>query len=106
MQAGRGRNPRLRKVDKLAGRAVAEFFDRKSTKWPDELDRVLAAIHEHQSANRSYFLDGVQFLELARRAHEMFRKPPASSKRQLLDFVLWNSTWKDGRLCRRIPPIV
>jgi hypothetical protein len=83
--------------DKLDGRVTAAFFDQKAQEWRAEQDRLLEAMQEHQNAEQSYLTDGVQLLELSRRAHELFLKQPASSKRQLLDFVLWNSTWKDGQ---------
>ena len=44
------------------------------------------------------FEDDITELELARTSHILFEKQPASEKRRLLDFVLSNSTWKDGEL--------
>jgi len=58
----------------------------------------LRSMEEHQAANHSYFADGVRLLELARRAGELFRGQPASSKRRLLDFLLSNSVWMGGEL--------
>jgi site-specific DNA recombinase len=37
-------------------------------------------------------------MELASRAHELFLKRGPAEKRQLLKFVVSNSTWADGRL--------
>ncbi len=42
--------------------------------------------------------EGVQLLELANRAHDLFQKQPPSEKRRLLNFVLSNCTWKGGEL--------
>ena len=46
----------------------------------------------------SYLQEGVAILELANRAAELFEKQSGSEKRQLLDFVLSNSTWGNGEL--------
>lgn len=85
-------------VDKLDGRIAAEFFDRKASEWREEQEQCLQAIHDHQSANRTYIDEGVQLLELAQRAGELFRKQPSTEKRRLLGFVLSNCTWRDGKL--------
>jgi site-specific DNA recombinase len=85
-------------VDKLDGRIDAAFYDRKAAEWQAEQTRLLRSMEEHQSANHSYLADGVRLLELARRAGELFRGQPASSKRRLLDFLLSNSVWRGGEL--------
>jgi site-specific DNA recombinase len=85
-------------VDKLDGRVDAAFFDRKAAEWRSEQDRILRTIEEHQSANQTYLDEGVQLLELARKAHMLFRKQKPSEKRRLLNFVLSNCTWKGGEL--------
>ncbi len=85
-------------VDKLDGRVDAAFFDRKATEWRYEQVRLLRAIEEHQAANQTYLDEGVQLLELARRAHDLFQKQEPREKRRLLNFVLSNCTWKGGEL--------
>ena len=52
----------------------------------------------HRGADESYIEEGIELLELARTAHVLFEKQPPSEKRRLLDFVVSNSTWKDGEL--------
>ena len=60
---------------------------------------IMREITTHQTANRSYIEEGVQLLELAQRAHVLFESQPAGGKTSsLLNFVLSNSTWKDGEL--------
>lgn len=85
-------------LDKLDGRIDAGFFDRKAAEWREEQDRVLRDIETHQAANQGYMEEGVQLLELARKAHELFPKQKPSEKRRLLGFLLSNCTWKDGEL--------
>jgi site-specific DNA recombinase len=85
-------------IDKLDGRISVAFFDRKAAEWRAEQERVAGAIQDHQQANRSYLDAGIKLLELANRAHELFRKQEPAEKRELLKFVVSNSTWKDGKL--------
>ena len=46
----------------------------------------------------TYVDEGVKLLELARKAHVLFRKQEPRKKRRLLDFVVSNCTWKGGEL--------
>ena len=85
-------------VDKLDGKVDEAFFDRKAGEWRSEQDRLLRAVEEHQSANRTYLDEGVQLLELAGRAYELFVKQEPREQRRLLDFLLSNCTWKDNQL--------
>ena len=57
----------------------------------------------HRSANRHYIDEGAKLLDLARRAHELFKKQPAREKRKLLDFVLSNCQRKNGELMANLP---
>ncbi len=77
-------------LDKLDGRVSAAFYDRKSTEWGGEQERLQAAIEDHRQANRTYSDAGVRLLELASRAHELFLKQEAAGKRDLLKFVVSN----------------
>jgi len=51
-----------------------------------------------QNTNRSYIEDGIRILELAKNARNLFNRQSAAEKRKLLDFVVSNSTWRDGKL--------
>ena len=52
----------------------------------------------HATANQNYIEEGIKLLQLARRARELFENQRANEKRKLLDFVLSNSVWKNGKL--------
>ena len=82
----------------LDGRIDVGFFDRKSAEWRSEQQECLATIARHQNANQTYFDEGVQLLELAQQAGEMFRTQPSNQKRRLLGFVLSNCTCEGGEL--------
>ena len=85
-------------VDKLDGVIEAEYFDRKSLEWRAEQERISGAIGAHERANESYVEDGIQLLELAQRAAELFRRQVPSEKRRLLRLLLSNCSWRDGQL--------
>src|SRR5207302_4192750 len=85
-------------MDKLDGRIDAEFFDRQAAEWRAEQVQILRNIETHVAANQNYIEKGIKLLQLARRAHELFENQPAKEKRRLLDFVLSNSVWKNGKL--------
>src|SRR5262249_15628590 len=73
-------------VDKLDGRVDAAFFDQKAAEWRSEQRSLLREIESHQGANENYLEDGVKLLELAKRAHLLFKKQEPHEKRRLLDF--------------------
>jgi len=85
-------------VNKLDGRIDEAFHDRKAVEWRSERDRPLRAVEEHQAANRTYLDGGMQLLNLAGRAYDLFRKQEPREQRRLLDSLLANSTRKDNQL--------
>jgi hypothetical protein len=82
----------------LDGRIDNVMYDKMSGEWRKEQDRCLREVGWHQTAERSYMDEGVTLLTLARDAQRLFDKRPAVDKRRLLNFVLSNSTWRDGKL--------
>lgn len=50
------------------------------------------------SRARSYFDLGIQILELAQHAHDLFEQADPAKKRRLLETLYSNSTWAEGRL--------
>ncbi len=85
-------------LDKLDGRIDNDFFDRKAGEFRAQQCRIMRDTEAHQVANRNYIEEGIKLLELAHQAHGLFETQPPSEKRKLLDFVLSNCTWKDGKL--------
>jgi hypothetical protein len=84
--------------DKLDGRIGSAFFDSKPAEWRAEQDRLLRDVATHQAANRTYIEEGVQLLQLAHRAHDLFERQEPGEKRRLLNFLLSNCVWKAGIL--------
>ena len=59
----------------------------------------MPGVAEHRSTNpKSFASEGAQVLELASKARHIFDKQPPRSKRKLLQFVVSNSTWENGKL--------
>lgn len=74
------------------------MFDRVSADWRTQQDRCLREISWHQSADQSYLTEGVTVLELAQNAQKLFEDRDALQKRRILNYVVSNCTWKDGKL--------
>jgi site-specific DNA recombinase len=85
-------------LDKLDGRVDSVFFDNMSAQWREEQNRCLREIARYESAEQSYMDEGIQILELARSAHKLFERQQPREKRRLLNFVLSNCTWEDGKV--------
>jgi len=85
-------------VDKLDGRIDEGFYKRTRAQWRDEQERCERDIERHRAADDSYMDQGIQLLDLARNAHQLFRTQPAKEKRRLLNFLLSNCTWQRGTL--------
>jgi site-specific DNA recombinase len=69
-----------------------------SEQWRLEQDNLMVEIIRHREADSSYVDEGVRLIELAKSAGRLFRKQPPSEQRRLLNFVLSNSTWRNGEL--------
>lgn len=55
-------------------------------------------LERYEAANRAYLDEGLALVEVANSAAEMYVGRTPEQKRRLLNFVLLNSTWSDGRL--------
>jgi len=85
-------------VDKLDGTIDAAFFEKMSEEWRAEQERCLRDIERHQGADQSYLEEGVRLIELAQNAQRLFKKQDSREKRRLLNFLVSNSSWRDGEL--------
>jgi hypothetical protein len=84
--------------DRLDGRISAETFDRMADGWRVEQRKLRHEVEVHEAADHSYMEEGLALLELAGRAVELYEKQPPAEGRKLLDFVILNSTWREGNL--------
>jgi len=91
-------------VDKLDGNINLPFYERQSSEWHLEMERIQAKIADHREAQKSYFDEGVMILELASRSRELFLEADAARRNRLLTFVLSNCSWKGGQLSATYRP--
>jgi hypothetical protein len=81
--------------DKLDGRVSDEFYDSKYAEYKNRLDDLAERIALHNKADISYYEFGRKILELAKNAGNLFEQAYPEEKRELMQFVLSNSTIKD-----------
>jgi site-specific DNA recombinase len=84
--------------DRLDGRIALSLFERKSGEYRQEQARIEAEINGFGAADGQYMDAGIRLLELTRNMHRLFEKQQAAEKRRLLDFVVSNSVWRDGKI--------
>jgi site-specific DNA recombinase len=91
-------NNRLDKMyeDKLDGRLSDEFYDSKYAEYKKRLDDLAERIASHNKADINFDEFGRKILELAKNAGKLFEQANPEEKRELLQFVLSNSTIKDS----------
>ncbi len=99
-----GEHDRLQKrvhaayVDKLDGRIDGAFYAQMAETWRDEQEKLMREIARHQTADRSYLEEGARLIDLAHGSQQLFAKQEPHEQRRLLNFVLSNSTWKNGEM--------
>jgi hypothetical protein len=84
--------------DRLDGRIDLSLFERKSGEYRQDQARIMAEIDGFGAADGQYMDAGIRLLELTRNMHRLFAKQHAAEKRRLLDFVVSNSVWREGKL--------
>jgi site-specific DNA recombinase len=84
--------------DRLDGRIDLTLFERKSGEYRQDQARIQAEINGFGTADGQYIDAGIRLLELTRNMHRLFEKQQAAEKRRLLDFVVSNSAWKEGKI--------
>ena len=63
-----------------------------------EQEGLRGAIERHEKANINYFTQGIQILELAKKAHSLYLQQDPSEKRRFLNILLSNCTFDGGSL--------
>ena len=85
--------------DKLDGKIDEQMWMEVNAKYKAQQETLERQISAHNAADRAYLNQGVQILELANRAYDLYMKQPHEERARLLQFLLLNSTLKDGSLC-------
>ena len=89
---------RVMYVDKLDGVVEVAFYEKMSKQWREDQSRCQLEIDRLQTANQSYMDEGIQILELASNAQTLFKSQEPRQKRRLLNFLLSNCSWDDGKV--------
>jgi hypothetical protein len=69
-----------------------------SETWQQEQEKLTREITRHQAADRSCLEEGARLIDLAHASRGLFFNQQPHEQRRLLNFVLSNSTWKNGKL--------
>ncbi len=85
-------------IDKLDGNISKDDYEQKSKKWHEQLQLINLKLEKHGNAHLAYMDEGVQLLELAQNAVEIYRKFDSTEKRRILQLVLSNSIWLNAQL--------
>ncbi len=81
-------------IDKIEGRIETEFWRSMHNRWTNEQNSVSRRIDGLLLANRNYYEQGVEFLELAQAAHSLYVSHSINEKGKLLQAILSNCTMK------------
>ena len=84
--------------DKVDEKISEKFYERKFKQYSGEREEVFDSIKRHETGRAKYFELGMNILELAQRAKEIYLKRSVEEKRQLLKLVFSNLVLKDGNL--------
>ena len=79
-------------LDKLDGEIEDAFYKRCVTQWREEQTKLHASIQRHVDADQNYIEQGIQLLDLAQNARDIFRHNGEAERTELLRFVMPNST--------------
>jgi len=85
-------------LDKLEGRILQVFFDKKAAEWRGEQQALLRRIQEIQRAAPAPIDEAIDMLRLTSRASELFLQQPAAEQQRLIKVVVDTAAWKDGML--------
>lgn len=83
-------------VDKLDGKISEVFWLTKHNQWTEDLKLIQNNITAHENANINFIEQGVKILKLCNEAKDLYLYGDYSEKRELLNYVLQNSTL-DGK---------
>ncbi|MEQ1933072.1 MAG: recombinase family protein [Fimbriimonadaceae bacterium] len=85
-------------LDKLEGEITADFYRETRDKWQGRITDLELEIAALDRAEPTSVDQAMTILELASTAHIRFKNADSEQKRKLLQFMLSNSTWTDGKL--------
>lgn len=85
-------------IDKLDGVVDNDFWLEKKQEWTNQLEEIENLLQAFNNADKKYYDEGVQILELLRNAYSVYSKQNNQEKRKMLKFLLSNCTINDKKV--------
>ena len=85
--------------DKLDGKIDERMWNDLHARYTERQEALERQISGHMAADRHYLQQGIQILELAHRAYDLYLKQPHEERATLLKCVLLNCSLQGGTLC-------
>jgi site-specific DNA recombinase len=85
-------------LDKLDGRITAEFFDQRCAEWRREQDAIVRRINDIRNSAPAPVAEAIDVLRLTSRACELFEQQSPTAQRRLLDLIIKDAAWQEGKL--------
>jgi hypothetical protein len=83
-------------ADKLDGKIDERMWNDLHTRYTERQEALERQISAHTAADRNYLQQGIQILELANKAYNLYLQQPHEERAKLFRFVLLNCSLKDG----------
>lgn len=91
--------------DKLDGKISEEFWLIKTKQWMAEKELLSLKLFSAQKADTLYLENANLILELAKRAHELFKVQNADQKRKLVELLLSNCSYNGENIDLELKPV-
>lgn len=85
-------------IDKLDGKIDEEFWLTKHNEWTSQLVRIKSILNSHDETHDKYLKEGIQIIELANDAYNLYLEQSSEEKTELLKILLSNSWLNSGKL--------
>ena len=82
--------------NKLLGRITNDERERRAGGWRRRQVEMNESILKHSNVHTKNMLDGIQLLELARKAHALYKRQPMNQKQELIRKLFSNCRIEDG----------
>ncbi|MCL5875352.1 MAG: recombinase family protein [Candidatus Dependentiae bacterium] len=92
-------------LDKLDGKITELFWQEKTKKWVAEKDTLYIKLLALQKADTHYLESVSLAIELANKASNMFKDQGNEGKKRLINLLIGNCTYKDGKIDSPLKPI-
>ncbi len=92
-------------LDKLDQKITEEFWQSNTKKWINEKENLFIKLIAAQKADSHYLENATFILELSKSATQMFNKRNGEQKRRLINVLVSNCSYKDGKIDIELKPV-